>query len=259
MDGVTSPRGERSAACEQALAVLLDPRADGERRELIAARGHLASCPRCQAAVDRLAAEVRQEAALDDLVDLWEEEAGREPAPIVAFPGHATPAEPAAPSRRRGGRSPRRPSLPPWWPWPLGALILVVVFAGAALVFWPRSAPPPAAQPTVTSAPASQPMAAGEPTLQPTAASPVPATATGAASPANPTAVVPANCEGGCAVATPPASCVIKGNISANGDKIYHLPGQQFYESTRIDPALGERWFCSEEEAQRAGWRKSRT
>ena len=53
--------------------------------------------------------------------------------------------------------------------------------------------------------------------------------------------------------------CAIKGNVSTRtGEKIYHVPGGQWYESTRIDPARGERWFCSESEARRAGWRKSR-
>lgn len=52
--------------------------------------------------------------------------------------------------------------------------------------------------------------------------------------------------------------CLIKGNISASGEKIYHLPGGAFYEKTYIDPSRGERWFCTEEEAQRAGWRRSK-
>ncbi len=52
--------------------------------------------------------------------------------------------------------------------------------------------------------------------------------------------------------------CNIKGNISWSGEKIYHLPGQQYYESTKIDTAYGERWFCTETEAQNAGWRKSK-
>ena len=47
-----------------------------------------------------------------------------------------------------------------------------------------------------------------------------------------------------------PGDCVIKGNISASG-QIYHLPGQGNYDNTRIDPARGERWFCSEAEAAR--------
>ncbi|MBU3901590.1 thermonuclease family protein [Patescibacteria group bacterium] len=51
-------------------------------------------------------------------------------------------------------------------------------------------------------------------------------------------------------------SCVIKGNISALG-KIYHLPGCGSYEKTKIDEARGEKWFCTESEAQIAGWRKA--
>ncbi|MBR5046179.1 thermonuclease family protein [Candidatus Saccharibacteria bacterium] len=54
------------------------------------------------------------------------------------------------------------------------------------------------------------------------------------------------------------SDCNIKGNISWSGEKIYHMPGQQYYESTIIDTAYGERWFCSEAEAQSAGWRKSK-
>lgn len=50
-------------------------------------------------------------------------------------------------------------------------------------------------------------------------------------------------------------ACGIKGNISASGVRIYHVPGQQHYARTRIDPTKGERWFCSQSEAQAAGWR----
>ncbi|BDA44516.1 Uncharacterized endonuclease [Coccomyxa sp. Obi] len=55
-----------------------------------------------------------------------------------------------------------------------------------------------------------------------------------------------------------PAECVIKGNISANG-KIYHVPGGKSYESVRIDLSSGERWFCSREDAERAGWREAKS
>jgi len=58
--------------------------------------------------------------------------------------------------------------------------------------------------------------------------------------------------------ANPNGQCLIKGNISASGEKIYHLPGGAFYDKTKIDPSKGERWFCTEEEAQKAGWRKSK-
>jgi micrococcal nuclease len=55
------------------------------------------------------------------------------------------------------------------------------------------------------------------------------------------------------------SGCNIKGNISTNEkkEKIYHMPGQQYYSATVIDENKGERWFCSEEEAKQAGWRKS--
>lgn len=51
--------------------------------------------------------------------------------------------------------------------------------------------------------------------------------------------------------------CQIKGNISSSGEKIYHLSGCGSYEKTRIDEEAGERWFCNENEAQTAGWRKA--
>lgn len=53
--------------------------------------------------------------------------------------------------------------------------------------------------------------------------------------------------------------CVIKGNISvSSGERIYHVPGGQYYDRTKISPSKGERWFCSEAEAQAAGWRRSK-
>lgn len=52
--------------------------------------------------------------------------------------------------------------------------------------------------------------------------------------------------------------CDIKGNVSRRGERIYHLPGSSHYPATRIDPSRGERWFCSVEEAERAGWRGTR-
>ena len=58
-------------------------------------------------------------------------------------------------------------------------------------------------------------------------------------------------------VARVEGECRIKGNISKNG-RIYHLPGQEHYNNTRISPSRGERWFCSEAEARAAGWRRAR-
>ncbi len=55
-----------------------------------------------------------------------------------------------------------------------------------------------------------------------------------------------------------PGRCSIKGNISRDGERIYHVPGGRFYDQTRINTSRGERWFCSEAEARAAGWRRSR-
>ena len=59
--------------------------------------------------------------------------------------------------------------------------------------------------------------------------------------------------------ALPGSGCDIKGNISLNtGERIYHVPGQKYYRETNIWMRHGERWFCSEQQAREAGWRKSR-
>ena len=53
--------------------------------------------------------------------------------------------------------------------------------------------------------------------------------------------------------------CGIKGNISrATGERIYHVPGGEYYDATVVDIMVGERWFCTEDEARDAGWRRSR-
>lgn len=62
----------------------------------------------------------------------------------------------------------------------------------------------------------------------------------------------------GAELGPPLVGCEVKGNISRNtGEKIYHVPGQEFYTETRIRFIDGERWFCSEQEARQAGWRKA--
>jgi endonuclease YncB( thermonuclease family) len=47
--------------------------------------------------------------------------------------------------------------------------------------------------------------------------------------------------------------CVIKGNHSRRGEWIYHLPGMPYYDQTRAEDI-----FCSEAEAQAAGYRRAR-
>lgn len=46
---------------------------------------------------------------------------------------------------------------------------------------------------------------------------------------------------------------LIKGNISSSGEKIHHVPGGKFYDKT-----VPEKWFNTEEEAQAAGYMKSK-
>ena len=46
-----------------------------------------------------------------------------------------------------------------------------------------------------------------------------------------------------------PDQCRIKGNINRKSERIYHVPGQQAYGGTRINPPTGEQWFCSENDA----------
>lgn len=51
-----------------------------------------------------------------------------------------------------------------------------------------------------------------------------------------------------------PSGCAIKGNVSSKG-RIYHVPWSAWYDRVKVDEARGERWFCSEDEAIKAGWR----
>jgi hypothetical protein len=53
-------------------------------------------------------------------------------------------------------------------------------------------------------------------------------------------------------VTAPKGECVVKGNISSKGEKIYHIKGGAFYD--RTNP---EQCFQTEAEAQAAGFRKS--
>lgn len=49
--------------------------------------------------------------------------------------------------------------------------------------------------------------------------------------------------------------CLIKGNISSKGDRVYHKTDDFHYDRTKIDLSRGEKWFCSITEAEKAGWR----
>jgi endonuclease YncB( thermonuclease family) len=50
--------------------------------------------------------------------------------------------------------------------------------------------------------------------------------------------------------------CIIKGNVNRNGERIYHLPGQAAYAKINMEDPQ-KRWFCSEDDARAAGWRRA--
>ncbi|RXH36705.1 hypothetical protein XH99_06990 [Bradyrhizobium nanningense] len=54
----------------------------------------------------------------------------------------------------------------------------------------------------------------------------------------------------------PSPECLIKGT-HRSGERIYHLPLQPGYEQINMTDKRGERWLCSEAEAQATGWRKA--
>jgi endonuclease YncB( thermonuclease family) len=52
-----------------------------------------------------------------------------------------------------------------------------------------------------------------------------------------------------------PQGCPIKGQITRN-ERVYHVPWAASYTRVRIRQDKGERWFCTEAEAQAAGFRR---
>jgi endonuclease YncB( thermonuclease family) len=55
-----------------------------------------------------------------------------------------------------------------------------------------------------------------------------------------------------------PEGCAIKGNVNRRGERIYHMPWGLDYSKVKMDLTKGKRWFCSEGEAEQAGWRIAR-
>ena len=58
-----------------------------------------------------------------------------------------------------------------------------------------------------------------------------------------------------------PEACLIKGNVNSKGERIYHEPRDRDYDRVVMKDcdhnvcAKGKRWFCSEADAEAAGWR----
>ncbi len=53
------------------------------------------------------------------------------------------------------------------------------------------------------------------------------------------------------------SQCLIKANVNSKGQRIYHLPGSQFYDAVKIKPDQGDRCFDTQAEAEAAGFRQS--
>lgn len=54
-------------------------------------------------------------------------------------------------------------------------------------------------------------------------------------------------------------NCVIKGNYRAdNNTYIYHLPNCYNYERIVVNEKERDRWFCTDDEAKKAGFVKSK-
>ncbi len=56
----------------------------------------------------------------------------------------------------------------------------------------------------------------------------------------------------------PSPDCTIKGNVNGAGECIYHTPKSRWYAQIKMDIAKGTRWFCSTDDAERAGCRETR-
>lgn len=53
-----------------------------------------------------------------------------------------------------------------------------------------------------------------------------------------------------------PDGCPIKGQLTSGG-RVYVLPWSEEYDKIKLRLARGDRWFCSEDEARAAGWKRS--
>lgn len=153
--------------------------------------------------------------------------------------------------------APSATATPTRTPRPTPTLIPLIVAPSATVTADPATAtvePTVTVEPSVTVEPATataEPSATPEPTAVPTV-EPLPTVV-----PVRAVATISVNvvtCSGGCVVAPDP-SCAIKGNVNSSKDRIYHTPGQRDYERTEIKPEEGDRWFCTEAEAQAAGFR----
>jgi endonuclease YncB( thermonuclease family) len=55
---------------------------------------------------------------------------------------------------------------------------------------------------------------------------------------------------------SPAEVCDVKGIVTAKGNKVYYVPTDADYDAISVTPERGERMFCSDDEAELAGWRR---
>jgi hypothetical protein len=68
----------------------------------------------------------------------------------------------------------------------------------------------------------------------------------------------PSGCPGGCTTYPFWYAPPIKGNVSVNsGERIYYMPDNESYNEKPIDPDKGGYYFCTPDEAEAAGFRRS--
>lgn len=50
---------------------------------------------------------------------------------------------------------------------------------------------------------------------------------------------------------------LIKGNVAADGKRTYHVVTGEYYASVKMEPSQGDQYFCSEDDARAAGFKRS--
>jgi endonuclease YncB( thermonuclease family) len=73
--------------------------------------------------------------------------------------------------------------------------------------------------------------------------------------PPNANAILLASASGSVA---PSPDCMIKGNVNGSGECIYHTPKSRWYAQIKMQISKGTRWFCSVDDAERAGCRETK-
>lgn len=55
---------------------------------------------------------------------------------------------------------------------------------------------------------------------------------------------------------SPAEVCDVKGIVTEEGHRVYYVPTDKDYDGLTVTAARGERYFCSDDEAELAGWKR---